>query len=266
MLFSSAWLIVCEHCEVNAVFFPSSQLLSPEALLPVRLVRMSASSDCLRKLCVTSLASVVAGNFDMISAADDTDPFPSASATVNRALAIVSEQNGQGFTLAVIAGAGVILSRYSSSGIEYNPVDSANTDATDVVTALLWLPLWPANAQHRYLLVGHKSGHIRVYCDGGGLVLSMRLHNTSITKLKGVFAPVGKSSLLETLLVLHNDAVLVCIEASSFMEIANSSHSRCARCQIITNEPNVDKQEDGSISYHKWLLAGMHCTVSSVDT
>ncbi|KAG0363164.1 Rab3 GTPase-activating protein non-catalytic subunit [Podila minutissima] len=135
-------------------------------------------------------------------------------------------------------------------------------NALDAITAVLCLPLYaPRSHQSQiYVVVGYKSGMIRIFNETGQLVVIQQLHHTPVMSIK---ARIGTGKVPgedeDEMTILHEGGKVVCIEGESLWVVLRLSNG--------ANRLSIDGKGSAAptFAYKKWSLLNQDLLVDVVS-
>ncbi|KAF8941205.1 Rab3 GTPase-activating protein non-catalytic subunit [Haplosporangium gracile] len=134
----------------------------------------------------------------------------------------------------------------------------------DAITTVLCLPLYVprSNQSQVYVVLGYKSGMIRIFNEGGQLVVVQQLHHTPVVSIK---ARIGTGRVSgsdeDEMTILHEGGKVVCIEGESLWVVLRLS-SGSSR---VSDANSVQATQTPTFAYKKWSLQNQDLMVDVVS-
>ncbi|KAF9178184.1 Rab3 GTPase-activating protein non-catalytic subunit [Haplosporangium sp. Z 767] len=134
----------------------------------------------------------------------------------------------------------------------------------DAITAVLCLPLYVprSNQSQVYVVLGYKSGMIRIFNECGQLVVIQQLHHTPVVSIKtrvGAGRVPGEDE--DEMTILHEDGKVVCIEGESLWVVLRLSGSSSR----LSDTRSVQASQAPTFAYKKWSLQNQDLMVDVIS-
>ncbi|KAF9913139.1 Rab3 GTPase-activating protein non-catalytic subunit [Linnemannia zychae] len=134
----------------------------------------------------------------------------------------------------------------------------------DAITTVLCLPLYVprSNQSQVYVVLGYKSGMIRIFNEIGQLVVVQQLHHTPVVSIK---ARVGTGRVPggdeDEMTILHEGGKVVCIEGESLWVVLRLSNGSSR----VSDANSVQATQTSTFAYKKWSLQNQDLMVDVVS-
>ncbi|KAG0364613.1 Rab3 GTPase-activating protein non-catalytic subunit [Mortierella sp. AD032] len=134
----------------------------------------------------------------------------------------------------------------------------------DAITTVLCLPLYVprSNRSQVYVVLGYKSGMIRIFNEAGQLVVVQQLHHTPVVSIK---ARVGTGRTPggdeDEMTILHEGGKIVCIEGESLWVVLRLSNGSSR----VSDANSVQATQTPTFAYKKWSLQNQDLMVDVVS-
>ncbi|KAG0285440.1 Rab3 GTPase-activating protein non-catalytic subunit [Linnemannia gamsii] len=134
----------------------------------------------------------------------------------------------------------------------------------DAITTVLCLPLYVprSNKSQVYVVLGYKSGMIRIFNEVGQLVVVQQLHHTPVVSIK---ARIGTGKVPGTdedeMTILHEGGKVVCIEGESLWVVLRLSNGSSR----VSDANSVQATQTPTFAYKKWSLQNQDLMVDVVS-
>ncbi|KAG0273753.1 Rab3 GTPase-activating protein non-catalytic subunit [Linnemannia exigua] len=134
----------------------------------------------------------------------------------------------------------------------------------DAITTVLCLPLYVprSNRSQVYVVLGYKSGMIRIFNEAGQLVVVQQLHHTPVVSIK---ARVGTGRTPgcdeDEMTILHEGGKVVCIEGESLWVVLRLSNGSSR----VSDANSVQATQTPTFAYKKWSLQNQDLMVDVVS-
>ncbi|GJJ73597.1 Rab3 GTPase-activating protein non-catalytic subunit [Entomortierella parvispora] len=131
----------------------------------------------------------------------------------------------------------------------------------DGITTILCLPLYAPRSINSqvYVVVGYKSGMIRIFNESGQLVVVQQLHHTPVVSIKtrvGAGRIPGEDE--DEMTILHEDGKVVCIEGESLWVVLRLSSGSGRQGDPISVQA-------ATFAYKKWSLMNQDLLVDVIS-
>ncbi|KAF9118547.1 Rab3 GTPase-activating protein non-catalytic subunit [Mortierella sp. 14UC] len=134
----------------------------------------------------------------------------------------------------------------------------------DAITTVLCLPLYVprSNQSQVYVVLGYKSGMIRIFNEIGQLVVVQQLHHTPVVSIKARVgtgrAPGGDE---DEMTILHEGGKVVCIEGESLWVVLRLSNGSSR----VSDTSSAQATQTPTFAYKKWSLQNQDLMVDVVS-
>ncbi|KAF9098897.1 Rab3 GTPase-activating protein non-catalytic subunit [Mortierella sp. GBA35] len=134
----------------------------------------------------------------------------------------------------------------------------------DAITTVLCLPLYVprSNQSQVYVVLGYKSGMIRIFNEVGQLVVVQQLHHTPVVSIK---ARIGTGRVPgsdeDEMTILHEGGKVVCIEGESLWVVLRLSNGSSR----VSDANSVQATQTPTFAYKKWSLQNQDLMVDVVS-
>ncbi|ORZ27078.1 Rab3 GTPase-activating protein regulatory subunit N-terminus-domain-containing protein [Lobosporangium transversale] len=134
----------------------------------------------------------------------------------------------------------------------------------DAITTILCLPLFvPRSHQSQvYVVLGYKSGMIRIFNESGQLVVVQQLHHTPVISIKariGIGKTPGQDE--DEMTILHEEGKIVCIEGESLWVVLRLSNGSGRS----SDNKSIQVSQAPTFAYKKWSLQNQGLMVDVVS-
>ncbi|KAF9546802.1 Rab3 GTPase-activating protein non-catalytic subunit [Mortierella hygrophila] len=134
----------------------------------------------------------------------------------------------------------------------------------DAITTVLCLPLYVprSNRSQVYVVLGYKSGMIRIFNEIGQLVVVQQLHHTPVVSIKArIGAGRVPGSDEDEMTILHEGGKVVCIEGESLWVVLRLSNGSSR----VADANSVQATQTTTFAYQKWSLQNQDLMVDVVS-
>ncbi|KAF9578327.1 Rab3 GTPase-activating protein non-catalytic subunit [Lunasporangiospora selenospora] len=136
--------------------------------------------------------------------------------------------------------------------------------ALDAITALQCLPLYvpKSDKSQVYVVVGYKSGMIRIFNESGHLVVIQQLHHTPVVSIKtriGAGKTPGEDE--DEMTIVHEGGKVVCIEGESLWVVLRLSSGTSRHSDPMS----IQSSQTPTFAYKKWRLLNQDLMVDIVS-
>ncbi|KAK3826880.1 MAG: Rab3 GTPase-activating protein regulatory subunit N-terminus-domain-containing protein [Linnemannia elongata] len=134
----------------------------------------------------------------------------------------------------------------------------------DAITTVLCLPLYVprSNRSQVYIVLGYRSGMIRIFNEVGQLVVVQQLHHTPVVSIK---ARIGTGRVPgsdeDEMTILHEGGKVVCIEGESLWVVLRLSNGSSR----VADANSVQATQTPTFAYKKWSLQNQDLMVDVVS-
>ncbi|KAI7818840.1 Rab3 GTPase-activating protein regulatory subunit N-terminus-domain-containing protein [Gamsiella multidivaricata] len=135
----------------------------------------------------------------------------------------------------------------------------------DTITAILCLPLYVprSNQSQIYVVIGYKSGMLRIFNESGHLVVLQQLHHTPVMSIK---ARIGAGKVPgedeDEMTILHEGGKVVCIEGESLWVVLRLSSGSS---RSVGESKSIQASQAPTFAYKKWSLQNQDLMVDVVS-